>query len=270
VNEYRAMVKLAPVADDPALSEGERNHTRYLVGNYASFIHRGINIGAEMHSEDPAKPGYTPVGFHAAQSSDIDEWPGPRPPLSPNWAVDDWMTGAFHRLNVLNPSLRDVAYGESCNGGTCAAALDVLSGAQRPSLYPKLLPAPIQFPPPGATVALGPLFGEWPDPLTACPGYRSPAGLPVTLALGSMVNTRLTAYRLVRDGDPPTAIDACGFDASSYVNPDAAAQQRARRVLLDFGAVVLVPRAPLRKGASYTVSMTVNGREYEWSFSTAS
>jgi hypothetical protein len=33
--------------------------------------------------------------------------------------------------------------------------------------------------------------------------------------------------------------------------------------------VVMIPRAPLERGASYTVSMTVNGQEYKWSFSTA-
>ncbi len=268
VNYYRAMVKLAPVREDPALSDGERNHTRYLVDNYAGLIRRGVNTGAEMHSEDPARPGYSPVGFRAAQSSDIDEWPGPQRPPSPTWAIDDWITGAFHRLNILNPGLREVAYGLACNGGTCAAALDVLTGAERPSLAPRRMAAPIEFPPAGASVALGPLFGEWPDPLSACPGYQAPAGLPVTLQLGSMFDARLSAYRLIRDGDPPITVDACGFDATTYISSDDAAQHRARRVLFNFGAVVLVPRSPLRKGASYTVSMSVDGREYKWSFST--
>ena len=69
-------------------------------------------------------------------------------------------------------------------------------------------------------------------------------------------------------GSPATAaspanLEACGFDASSYSNPDATAQERGRDILHGFGAVVVVPRAPLDKGASYTVSMTVNGREYQ-------
>jgi hypothetical protein len=32
---------------------------------------------------------------------------------------------------------------------------------------------------------------------------------------------------------------------------------------------VIIPRAPLDKDASYTISTTVNGWQYKWSFSTA-
>jgi uncharacterized protein YkwD len=269
INYYRAMVKLPPVSDDPALSEGERNHTRYLVENYGALIRNGVSSGAAMHSEDSAKPGYTPIGLRAAQDSDIDEWPGPQPPPSLNWAIDDWMTGAFHRLNVLNPRLHQVAYGQWCDGGTCAAALNVLSGAEEPAFAGLPLAAPLMFPPQGSTVALGPLWGEWPDPASACPGYRAPVGLPITMQLGLRVNARLGEYRLTRAGESPVDLDACGFDAATYANSDPVAQERGRGVLHDFGAVALIPRAPLEKRTSYTVSMTVNGRKYTWAFSTA-
>jgi hypothetical protein len=105
--------------------------------------------------------------------------------------------------------------------------------------------------------------------LTGCPGYARPAGLAITLEIGADVDARLGAYRLTRDGASPVNLQACGFDASSYVNPEAAAQQRARAIMHGFGAVVMIPRAPLDKGTSYIVSMTVNGREYKWSFATA-
>jgi hypothetical protein len=264
------MVRLAPVADEPSLSEGETNHARYLVENYAGAIRNGVNTGGAMHTEEVGKPGYTPIGLRAAQNSDIDEWPGPHPPRSLNWAVDDWMTGAFHRLNLLNPGLRQVAYGQSCaESGVCVAALNVLGGAERLTFSALPLAAPLMFPPSGSTVGLGPLYGEWPDPTASCPGYRSPAGLPITLQFGAMVNAKLGAYRLVRDGEAPVDLEACGFDASSYSNPEDGAQQRGRDVLQSAGAVAVVPRAPLDKGTSYTVSMTVNGREYRWSFSIA-
>jgi hypothetical protein len=32
--------------------------------------------------------------------------------------------------------------------------------------------------------------------------------------------------------------------------------------------VVVIPRKPLQEGASYQVTMTVNGTRYDWSFST--
>jgi hypothetical protein len=270
LNYYRGMVKLAPVTDERSLSEGEANHARYLVENYAGAIRSGVNPGAAMHTEEAGKPGYTPIGLRAAQDSDIDEWPGPHPPRSLDWAVDDWMTGAFHRLNLLNPGLRQVAYGQSCgDSGVCVAGLNVLGGAERLTFSALPLAAPLMFPPPGSTVGLGPLYGEWPDPTASCPGYRAPAGLPVTLQLGAMVNAKLGAYRLVRDGEAPVDLEACGFDASSYSNPDDGTQQRGREVLQGAGAVAVIPRAPLDKGTSYTVSMTVNGREHKWSFSIA-
>jgi uncharacterized protein YkwD len=270
LNYYRRMVKLAPVTDERSLSEGEANHAQYLVENYAGAIRNGVNTGAAMHTEEAGKPGYTPIGLRAAQDSDIDEWPGPHPPRSLNWAVDDWMTGAFHRLNLLNPGLRQVAYGQSCgDSGVCVAGLNVLAGTERLTFSALPLTAPLMFPPPGSTVGLGSLYGEWPDPTASCPGYRAPAGLPVTLQLGAMVNAKLGAYRLVRDGEAPVDLEACGFDASSYSNPEEGAQQRGRDVLQSAGAVAVIPRAPLDKGASYTVSMTVNGREHKWSFSIA-
>ena len=41
-----------------------------------------------------------------------------------------------------------------------------------------------------------------------------------------------------------------------------------REILHDFGMVVVIPRKPLEKAASYQVTMTVNGTKYDWSFST--
>jgi hypothetical protein len=94
-------------------------------------------------------------------------------------------------------------------------------------------------------------------------------GLPITLQLGARVDASLDGYRFIRDGASPATLEACGFDASSYSNPDTTAQERGRQILHVFGAAVLVPREPLEKGASYTVSMTVNRKEYRWQFSTS-
>jgi hypothetical protein len=112
------------------------------------------------------------------------------------------------------------------------------------------------------------LDAEWPDPITSCPGYKRPAGLPVTLALGANIEARLKGFRIV-DVRKSADVAACGFDSASYVNPDPVAQQRGRDVLRNFGAVVVIPREPLERGASYAVSMTVSGGRYQWSFSTA-
>jgi hypothetical protein len=93
--------------------------------------------------------------------------------------------------------------------------------------------------------------------------------LPITLQLGARVEAHLDGYLLIRDAASPTNLEACGFDASSYNNPDATAQERGREILQAFGAVVVVPRVTLDRGASYMVSITVNRREYKWRFSTS-
>ncbi len=293
LNYYRAMVRLPPVLEDPQLSEADALHARYLVKSYAEAI-KNSTIGAEAHEENPASPWYTEKGMRAAQKSDVSYWqeakgpvsqpvgepvadheppPGEMPWGSPGWSIDGWVGIPFHRFSVISPYLRRSGFGRYCEGAGCASALDTLSDLNQFPEHPVPFAQPLEFPPSGATIAMRSLDSEWPDPLTACPGYARPAGFPVTLEVGANVDAKLGAYRLTREGkssaDPPANVEACGFDASSYSNPEATAQQRARDILHSFGGVVIIPRAPLDKGASYMISMTVNGWEYKWSFSTA-
>ena len=214
--------------------------------------------GRSVDRRRPASPpGDMPAGS-----------PGEMPWGSPGWSIDGWTGIPFHRLSLISPYLRRSGFGRYCEGSGCAAALDTLSDRNRLPEYPVPFAHPLEFPPPDATIGMRSLDSEWPDPLTACPGYTRPAGVAVTLEIGADVDARLGAYRFTRNGGPSVNLAACGFDTSSYSNPDATAQQRGRDILHGFGAVVMIPRAPLDKGASYSVSMTVNGQEYKWSFST--
>jgi hypothetical protein len=289
LNYYRAMVRLPPVLEDPQLSEADALHARYLVKSYAEAI-RNSTIGAEAHEENPASRWYTEKGMRAAKKSDVSYWqeathpvgepvadhappPGEMPWGSPGWSIDGWVRIPFHRLSLISPYLRRSGFGRYCEGSSCAAGLDTLSDVNQLPEHPGPFAQPLEFPPSGATIAIRSLDSEWPDPLTACAGYARPAGFPVTLEVGANADAKLGAYRLTRAGkssaDSPTNLEACGFDASSYTNPEAGAEQRGREILHGFGAVVIIPRAPLDKGASYTISVTVNGWEYKWSFSTA-
>lgn len=255
VNYYRAMVKLPPVTEEPVLSDGDLKHARYLVENYLGSGKSGTELGGAAHQEDASRPWYTPEGFTAAQSSDVAYG---CTPFKAQDEIDGWVSGPFHRLSVMNPGLRSAGFGSYTKEDCWAAALDVhLVAESRP------LSRPVEFPPDGVTVPL--LFekGEWPDPLTSCPGYTSPTGLPVTIAFGSGVDARFSAHSLTEDGRP---IEYCAFDATTYANPDSFAEDRGRNVLKGFGAAVLIPREPLRPGASYAVSITVGGETYSWSF----
>jgi uncharacterized protein YkwD len=266
LNDYRAMAGLGLVREDPSFSASDFAHARYLVKN-AGSPREAMAMGAEVHNEKPGKPWYSEAGLRAARSGDIDQWWGmgrtKHPP--PGWAIDHWVASTWHRLALLNPRLNNVGYGEFCESGACAAVLDVINGIGAARFAPAAAPGPVRFPPEGATVHLSALSDEWPDPLTACSGYSLPAGLPITMQLGTMVPARLSAYSLRRD-TASQILEACGFDAFTYTNPGSADQADASGSLSELGAVVVIPREPLASG-NYTVEMTVNGSSYTWRFS---
>jgi len=284
------MVKLPAIVEDPALSKGDRAHTIYVVKNYRDEIaHRGL--GAEMHTEDPGSPNFTPEGLEAAKASDMDvwfmperpadaidrpglsdpdEWSAQRTPGSPAWSIDGWMSIPFHRMPILNPRLTSAGFGIYCESGACAAGLNLLNGSQRKLPAGVADSGPIEFPPDGATVTIRSFGNEWPDPRSNCPGYKPPSGLAITLQLGAWLDTHLGEYSIARENadGSRTAVEACGFDSTSYSNPDGYSQELGRNVLKSYGTLVVIPRAPLAKGAKYAVSMSANGKQYDWTFST--
>ncbi|HEY6417813.1 MAG TPA: CAP domain-containing protein, partial [Candidatus Binataceae bacterium] len=286
LNYYRTLARLAPVVEDAALSRGDNKHAVYLVKNYAETIKKA-GLGADAHSEERGNPWYSPEGLAAAHNSDVDEWyipggeltPPPddpdewvadRAPGSEAWTIDGWVELPLHRLPILNPNLRSAGYGKYCESGECVAALD-LGHFNTSKADSAPLGAPIEFPPADAVLPLRSFSEEWPDPRTSCPGYAAPSGLPMTLQLGDWIDAQLGVYsiaRVVADGKS-SQLEACGFDSASYANPDREAQGRVRDILKSTGAVVVIPREPLEKGAKYRVAITVNGKQYNWSFSTA-
>ena len=287
VNYYRAMAKLPPVVEDPELSRGDLAHATYLVKNFRYKIEHG-GLGAEMHTENPANPGFSKAGLEAGQgsvmdewyipdgvsadahgSADPDEWAVERSPGSPEWSIDGWMSLPFHRMPLLNPRLASVGFGVFCESGACASGLNLLGGSRRGR--PTVSTTPIEFPSDGATIAMRSFANEYPDPLTSCPGYEAPSGLAITLQLGADIDSHLGEYSLKRiaTNGSTVALDACGFDSTSYSNPDANSQQLGRAVLRNYGTVVVIPKSPLAKGAKYAVSITANDKKYDWTFATA-
>ncbi len=273
VNYYRSMVKLPLIVEDPELSKGDRAHTTYIVKNFHDAI-MGSGLGAEMHTEDPAKPDFTPEGIEAAKSSDMDVWSMRGVSSadggwgSPEWSIDGWMALPFHRMPILNPRLTSAGFGLYCESEACAAGLNLLKGSQGKMPAAAAASMPIEFPPDGGSVAIRSFENEWPNPLTSCPGYAPPSGLAITLQLGDWMDTHLGEYSVAQvnaDGSR-TTIEACGIDSTSYSNPDAYSQELGRNVLKSYGTVVLIPRAPLDKGAKYAVHLSADGKQYDWTF----
>jgi uncharacterized protein YkwD len=266
LNRYRVSAGLVPVTANSRLSRGDYLHSLYIIKNFAERLAARESLGAEMHFEDPSKPWYSVEGAAAGRAGDVDEMWNPRGNASPSWAIDNWMQSPFHRLPILNPHLHSVGYGYYCEDAVCIAALN-LNGDVVPGLSaPPSSATPIEYPPAGASIAMNSFDGEWPNPLTSCPGYSLPAGYPITIQLATMVNPGVTSVSFKRIAPSPATLEACAFDGNTYRNPDPGTQEMARSILIHFGAIVILPRAPLTRG-TYMISIVAGAHDYSWSFS---
>jgi uncharacterized protein YkwD len=255
LNSYRDLAGLPPVDENVAWSAGDVNHARYVVKN-----------DVVTHSEDANNPWYTPEGHAAAQSGNL--MGSSNLNTSDLNAIEAWMQAPFHALGILDPSLLEVGFGsyrESDGGLQMGAGLDVLRGrgGDRAGMnYPVLWPGA------GTTVGIGSHYGEYPNPLSSCPGYSTPSGLPILVQIGSGDQTPRVGTHDFRQGS--TSLEHCIITETSYANPDGAAQALGQSILDGRDAIVIIPRQPLSPGATYTVSIDVNGQMITWSFHMAS
>jgi uncharacterized protein YkwD len=266
LNRYRESAGLAPVTANARFSRGDYLHSRYIVENFGERIAAGENLGVGMHLEDPSKPWFSVEGASAGRAGDVDELWSPRGTAAPSWAIDNWMQSPFHRFPILNPRLHSVGYGYDCEGPVCIAALN-LTGDLAPVLSaPSATTTPIEYPPDGATIDMNSFDGEWPDPLASCAGYSLPTGYPITIQLGAMVNPGITSISFKQTAPTPATLETCAFDGATYINPDPGTEKMARDQLINYGAIVIMPRAALANGA-YAISIIAGGHNYSWSFS---
>jgi hypothetical protein len=253
VNEYRAIAHLPYVTEETEWSEGAWLHSRYMV-----------KTDSVEHDEDNSSKWYTKQGKAAAESSVIVA--SYDSSLSDDFMIDAWMQAPFHSVSLLDPRLSTVGYGsyrEEDGGYQAGATLDVIRGMES---MPRSVQYPVQWPADGETVPLYYFWGEYPDPLSSCSGYTSPSGLPIIVQLGDGSKTPdVTAHSITQNGDQ---VEHCVFDETNYKNQaDSYAQSLGRSILDARDAVVIIPRYPLTPGASYTVSLTANGRTHTWTFS---
>lgn len=253
-NFYRASANVPAVVENAEWSAGNVKHAIYIVKN-----------GALMHDETPSNAWYTPEGRNAAKNSNL--YASSTTHTSDKEAIDAWMQGPFHAAGMIDPRITQVGFGSYREAGGAyqmAAGINILGDLAdhyfSPAAYPVIWPAD------GKNVPVGVYDGsEYPDPLTSCPGYSVPSGLPVLMLMGNgSTIPNVTAIAFAKDGQ---AVPACVFDETSYTNPDSGAQSLARQVLHMRNAVVLIPRDPLTSGHTYTASITANGQIHTWSFS---
>lgn len=253
VNQFRQAAKLHPLIENFDWSQGDWLHSRYMV--------KEDHI---THHENTSSPWYTPEGDVAGRSGNIYVSSSTGTP--DEWAINFWMSGPFHAVAILDPQLFQTAfasYREDVGFWQTGATLDWQRGLDA---LPQSLAFPVIFPAhDGETWLSSYRGGEWPDPLSPCPGYVSPSGPPLILQLGSgNVTPVVTAHSFHRGGEP---LPHCIFDETSYTNPSPSTQNSGRIILNSRDAIILMPREPLQLGESYTASVTANGVSYSWTFS---
>jgi uncharacterized protein YkwD len=272
LNGYRASVNAPSVAEDPALSRGCLAHAKYLMTNYGPMMAHGRSPGALFHQEDESKPGYSPEGLKAALASDVVYQPRSNLPEAQLMAeaIQWWLSGPFHRPELVSPDLRQAGFGQYCQGTGCIAVLDTISDSTLAPPGGRPLARPIEIPPDSATVKLATFGGEWPNPVSSCPGY-SQSAQAITLQLGTHVPAKLGDASLTqtRGAAAGTRVATCAYDSDSYTNPDIGGQAKGRAVLEGFGEAVMMVRDPLVAWDTYHVAMKVNGESYTWSFTVA-
>jgi uncharacterized protein YkwD len=259
INFYRSSNGLPAIRDNSRLSGATAAHAHYLLLNFTDAIRSGKSIPADAYKERSGTSGYSVEGAGVAENLQL-AW-GCSTYVATQ-QIDRWLEGPFHRLPMLDPYLADVGYGEASADGCWVAALRLPAPPEDVKPYRRA----VEFPPEGADIALEWIGLEVPDALASCSGYERPVGLPITLQIGRLVQTKLTDHSLTEDGKP---IEYCAFDAPGYRNSNATEQEYGRWNLRNAGGIVIVPRAPLRPGSRYGVSITTNDVTYAWSFTAA-
>jgi hypothetical protein len=253
INYLRSVAGLAAVVENPGWSEGDWLHARYMVKN--------DYIG---HSEDSGNFWFTSQGDLAARTSNL--LASSSHSATDLAAIAGWFQAPFHGVGILDPQLQQVGFGsfrEQDGGYQMGAALDVIRGLDD---LPGGIIFPIAWPGNGSSIPLTSFNGEYPNPLSSCPGYSTPAGLPIILQVGAgELSPQVTSHSF-RLGNQE--LSHCVFHESSYSNPDRSAQSLGRAILDSRDAIVLIPEEPLVPGNTYSVSIMVNGDTHQWSFST--
>jgi uncharacterized protein YkwD len=237
LNVYRKTAGLPAVTLDAALSKGCQDHAQYLVRNAALLAKKKLLT----NDEDPDLPGYTAEGKRAARQSHVFS----RTP-EPITQVDDIMSTVQWRSYLLDPQLRRLGAGcaqDVGRGWQCVLDPFGGRGGDRIVLYPVQdqdgVPCAGFDRLNGQKDAIGfPISATFPAQVKVMGGKGT-----LTDADGQTVETLLATPEQPLDGMPPPRNTVC-----------------------------LYPRAPLRPGRSYTVTLSavVNGQQWRqtWQFTT--
>ena len=274
LNAWRVAAGLTPYRYDPDLTKLAQAHVRYAMANSQA------NLRWTGHFETPTQPAYSKEGNEAASTSglaygDSDLYE----------ALVSLMSGPFHRLQFLRPEETRIGagFGSWAGPGNSIGLFVTREPAGRNGSSAETgEPRFVLFPPPGSS-GIGVSFnGENPDPR---PGFQAMAsddrpatGYPITISLSwDDARAFTSADVAVTDADghpvpcwvtdpahPSTTV------APNIYGPGVSAGDAFTR---NFNAVFIMPRATLKRGATYSVKarLVIGSKpsDLAWSFTTA-
>ncbi len=239
VNLYRSQAGLDPVRERDDLSADAQSHSRYLVIN-----------GRVAHDQDLSLPGASQAGHDSGMRSNVYGTSASN--VADVTAVDGWVTGPFHAVGFLTPSLREVGYGVWRDADAdlirMAATLDIYGGERH---WDRSIDKAYAWPGDGSVVPVNRHITEWPSPRSHCPGHD---GLPVLAFFEKAPSVSATSF--THDGND---VEFCVFDGSNYRSSDSAAQQTGRAILSGTNTVVVMAKEQLTPGERYCFSVRSRG-----------
>lgn len=246
VNLYRSQAGLDPVRERDDLSADALSHSRYLVIN-----------GVVAHDQDLSLPGSSQAGHDAGMRSNV--YGTTASSVADVTAVDGWVTGPFHAVGFLTPSLREVGYGAWRDPDArlirMAATLDIYGGERD---WSRTVDKAYAWPGNGSVVPVNRHITEWPSPRSHCPGHD---GLPVLAFFEQAPSVSSATFTR---GDEE--LEFCVFDGSDYRSDDSAAQQTGRAILSSTNTVVVMGKEPLTPGGRYCFSVRSRGESVQSCF----
>lgn len=257
VNDFRAGLHLAPVAEDRAMTKGARKHSIYMV-----------ETGFIEHGEKADSPWRTSAGHEAGEQSNVAGGTGVPP--TQEQAIDLWIEGPFHRLGLMRPDWRTTGFalesGMRDGERRWGATLNVIGGLTGSSSAKW----PVVWPHARRNVATSFLQFErieWPDPVVGCPESKATEyGTIITASFGPGAAPRVESVRLrVADGD---RVPVCKETAATYKKDDYT--DVGWRLLDENNTVMVLPRVILSPGTTYVGRITLkDGRVAPIRFTTA-
>jgi hypothetical protein len=242
-------VGVAPLTEDPGITQGAEAHAYYYLFNLGQPQLQGLGI----HSEDQSLPGFSGessivrdrhFGYTGTRGAEVINHVA-----TAGGSVRLWIDSVYHRYPLLARETTAAGYAMVSIGIVSLSVLDLGLGdpvAGDPLVYPT---------PEQENVPAYFNGGEVPDPLP--PGTDYPVGYPVTLQLGAAQALSVSAGRL---------LDASGAEVPSYqLQPGSSGLSGSEWALL--------AKQPLKPGGRYTVEVAgkADGQDFDkrWSFTVA-